>query len=78
MKAEDRCLKFVRWSEADAAYIGYCPDLFPFGGVCHGGEEQVTYEQLTDLVREQIAQLARDGAELPPAITRPMRQAAGV
>jgi hypothetical protein len=29
MKAEDRYLKFVRWSDDDRAYVGYCPDLFP-------------------------------------------------
>ena len=29
MKTEDRYLKFVRWSEEDALYVGYCPDLFP-------------------------------------------------
>ena len=29
MKPEDRYLKFVRWSDEDTLYIGYCPDLFP-------------------------------------------------
>ena len=77
MKAEYRYLKFVRWSEDDAAYVGYCPDLFPFGGVCHGAEEQTTYQQLIELVREEIADLTRSGEELPPAMTRPMREAAG-
>ena len=33
MKAEDRYLKFVRWSDEDGAYVGFCPDLFPWGGV---------------------------------------------
>lgn len=40
MKAEDRYLKFVRWSDEDRLYIGYCPDLFPFGGVCHAEAEE--------------------------------------
>ncbi len=31
MKTEDQYLRFVRWSEEDNAYIGYCPDLFPWG-----------------------------------------------
>jgi hypothetical protein len=36
MKAQDQYLKFVRWEAADGFYVGYCPDLFPWGGVCHG------------------------------------------
>jgi hypothetical protein len=42
MKAEDRHLKFVLWSDEDRAYVGYCPDLFPWGGVCHGATEEAT------------------------------------
>ena len=52
MKTEDRYLKFVRWSEDDKAYVGYCPDLFPWGGVCHGEHEEETYRELCDLVAE--------------------------
>ena len=40
MKTEDAYLKFVRWSEEDGLYIGFCPDLFPFGGVCHSADEE--------------------------------------
>ena len=29
MKAQDQYLKFVKWEETDALYVGYCPDLFP-------------------------------------------------
>lgn len=78
MKPEDRYLKFVRWSEEDARYVGYCPDLFPWGGVCHGQGEDETYAQLRELVREEIAQLTSAGAELPAPVTRPMREPAGV
>lgn len=78
MKTEDRYLKFVRWSEEDAAYVGFCPDLFPWGGVCHAAEEEQAYRQLGELVREEIAQLQAEGRELPPVTTRPMREAAGV
>ena len=42
MKAHDQYLKFVRWEEADQLYVGYCPDLFPWGGVCHGEQEETT------------------------------------
>jgi hypothetical protein len=78
MKAEDRYLKFVRWSEDDKAYVGYCPDLFPWGGVCHGDNEEQTYRELRDLVAEEIKQLVASGKELPPPITRPMRELVGV
>jgi predicted RNase H-like HicB family nuclease len=77
MKTEDRYLKFVRWSEKDGMYVGYCPDLFPWGGVCHGESEEQTYRQLSELVREEVAQLATSGAELPASTTRPMRELAG-
>ena len=78
MKTEDRYLKFVRWSEDDKAYVGYCPDLFPWGGVCHGEDEEETYRELCELVAEEIKQLIATGKELPPSITRPMRELADV
>jgi hypothetical protein len=75
MKAQDRYLKFVRWEEADQLYVGYCPDLFPWGGVCQGATEQGTYGELCALVAEEVEDLQREGKELPPAGTRPMREA---
>jgi predicted RNase H-like HicB family nuclease len=75
MKPADRYLKFVLWSEEDGLYVGYCPDLFPWGGVCHGKTEEETYAKLCALVREEIAQLRRAGRPLPTPGTRPMRDA---
>ena len=75
MKTEDRYLKFVRWSDEDRAYIGYCPDLFPWGGVCHGATEEATYRKLRRLVRDEVEHLKADRKELPPSSTRPMRDA---
>jgi predicted RNase H-like HicB family nuclease len=75
MKAEDRYLKFVRWSDEDHAYIGYCPDLFPWGGVCHGASEDAAYRKLRMLVQEEVKELAEGGQELPASNTRPMRDA---
>jgi predicted RNase H-like HicB family nuclease len=75
MKAEDRYLRFVRWSDEDALYVGYCPDLFPWGGVCHGTTEEETYRQLTQLVREEVEELRREGKPLPEPATRAMREA---
>jgi predicted RNase H-like HicB family nuclease len=75
MKAEDRYLKFVRWEEDDGMYVGYCPDLFPWGGVCHGSTEEDAYRQLCALVHEEVEQLRQAGKDLPAASTRPMREA---
>ena len=75
MKTEDRYLKFVRWSEEDRAYVGYCPDLFPWGAVCHAESEEDSFRQLCALVREEIADMQAEGAELPEPQTRPMREA---
>src|SRR5437667_9667016 len=60
MKVEDSYLKFVRWSEPDSLYVGYCPDLFPWGGVCHAATEEETYRELRSLVREELDELQRD------------------
>jgi len=75
MKQSDKYLKFVRWEEDDAAYVGYCPDLFPFGGVCHGQTEEGTFNELCELVREEVQDLLSSGKNLPPITTRPMRDA---
>ena len=75
MKVEDRYLKFVRWEEEDRLYVGYCPDLFPCGGVCHAAAEDEAFRQLSALVKEEVEDLQEAGKELPPISTRPMRDA---
>jgi hypothetical protein len=75
MKNGDQYLKFVRWNEEDGLYVGYCPDLFPWVGVCHGGGEEEAYHQLCVLVHEEVEQLQQAGKELPIPGTRPMREA---
>jgi len=75
MKPEDQYLKFIRWEEADGLYVGYCPDLFPWGGVCHGATEEETYRHLCLLVAEEVAELRGEGKPLPVTSTRPMREA---
>ena len=59
MKAQGRYPKSVRWNAEDRAYVGYCPGLFPWGGVCHGATEEATYRKLCLLVREEAVQLSR-------------------
>jgi hypothetical protein len=74
MKVEDSYLKFVRWSEPDRLYVGYCPDLFPWGGVCHAATEEQAYTDLCSLVRDELSQLQSAGKDLPAPNTRPMRE----
>ena len=75
MKVHDRYLKFVRWEEADRLYVGYCPDLFPWGGICHAESEEEAFRSLCSLVKEEVEELVLTGKELPPASTLPMREA---
>lgn len=75
MKAQDQFLKFVRWEEADSLYVGYCPDLFPFGGACHGETEEDAYRLLCAAVAKEIEARRQPQKPLPPAATRPMRDA---
>jgi hypothetical protein len=75
MKAQDQYLKFVQWEEADEMYVGYCPDLFPWGGVCHASVEEEAYRQLCSLVQDEVEELQRESKALPPPSTRPMRDA---
>ena len=75
MKPENAYLKFVRWSDEDRGYVGYCPDLFPWGGVCHAEREEEACHQLCALVSEEIADLRAAGRELPPPHSHPMHEA---
>ncbi|HCV99000.1 MAG TPA: pilus assembly protein HicB [Verrucomicrobiales bacterium] len=75
MKAQDQYLKFVKLEETDALYVGYCPDLFPWGGVCHAETEEDNYKKISTLVEEEIVKLESKGKPLPPPSARPMREA---
>lgn len=74
MKTSDRYLSFVQWSTADDAYIGYCPDLFPAGGVCHGTTAVQAFKRLREIVEDTVATAQSKGLKLPPPRTRPMRE----
>ncbi len=75
MKPHDSYLKFVKWSDDDNLYIGYCPDLFPWGGVCHGEIEEDVYGELKQIVEEEVRSLEKSDTELPTPATRPMKEA---
>lgn len=78
MKPQDKYLAFVRWSEEDEAYIGYCPDLFPARGVCHGATPVETYTRLWDIIEDTVQTAEAQGLALPTANTRPMREVEAV
>ena len=63
MKASDRYLKIVEWSEEDHCYVGTCPGLM-LGGI-HGDEETEVYRELCRTVEEWIDICERDGSPLP-------------
>jgi predicted RNase H-like HicB family nuclease len=73
MKTQDRYLSFVRWSEEDQAYVGYCPDLFPAGGVCHGKTPVEAFAALYSMIEETVSVAESQKLDLPPVQTRPMR-----
>jgi len=75
MKPQDQYLQFVRWEDEDGLYVGYCPDLFPYGGVCHGDTPVEAYSRLSEIVADTVATAIEPGEELPPPSTRPMREA---
>ena len=54
---------------------GLLPGPFPAGEVCHGSTEAEACRQICALVREAVEDLQREGQELPPPYTRPMREA---
>jgi hypothetical protein len=72
MKPEDRYHRFVRWSDEDQCYIGYCPDIY-FGGVCHAAREEDTYAELCGIVRDEIAHRTAKGEQLPEPAVRATR-----
>ena len=74
MRTPDRYLSFVQWSKADDAYVGYCPDLFPAGGVCHGATAVDAFKRLCEIVEDTVATAEVKGIKLPQPRTRPMRE----
>ncbi len=78
MKPQDRYLMFVRWSDDDRLYVGYCPDLFPTGGVCHGTTQVEAYGKLCEIVDDTVTTAEQQGIALPPPSTRPMREVEAV
>ena len=72
MKIADQFHRFVRWSDEDSCYIGYCPDLY-FGGVCHGENEEQVYAVLCGIIRDEVNHRQEPGKELPVPVVRVTR-----
>ncbi|MBV8141356.1 MAG: hypothetical protein JOZ60_04845 [Verrucomicrobia bacterium] len=49
---------WIEWSDEDAAFIGYCPQFFPYGAVCHGHTEAKALTKLAALVRKELDEQA--------------------
>jgi predicted HicB family RNase H-like nuclease len=68
MKASDRYLKIVEWSDEDGCYIGSVPGWI--GPCCHGDDEAKVYKELCGVVDEWIELYEKDGRPLPPPTAR--------
>lgn len=68
MKARDRYLKLVRWSEEDQSYVGSVPGWI--GDCCHGADETAVYRKVCKIVDEWIEVYQKDGRPLPPPTNR--------
>lgn len=66
MKPGDRHVKLVEWSEQDQRFIGSCPELF-YGG-CHGSDARAVFDELCEIVDENIRLYEVDGKPLPQAM----------
>ena len=73
MRSKTQFLKYVQWSDLDSLFIGFCPDLFPYGGICHGDNEVAVYAEVCEIVDEELEDAHRDGRALPRPSVRPMR-----
>ena len=60
----DRYPTYVRWSQEDACWIGYCPDLF-IGGVCRGDTRLEVSARPSILVGDAVFSRIEKGAKLP-------------
>lgn len=63
MKASDRYIKLVEWSEEDQCYVGSSPGFI--GPCCHGKDQAKVYKQLCDIVEEWVEIHEKDAIPLP-------------
>jgi hypothetical protein len=59
MSESKRITMWIEWSDEDAAFIGYCPQFFPYGAVCHSHTEAKAVAKLAAIVRDELGGQAR-------------------
>lgn len=59
MSESKRITMWIEWSDEDAAFIGYCPQFFPYGAVCHGHTEAKAVAKLAAIVRDELDEQTR-------------------
>jgi hypothetical protein len=50
---------WIEWSDEDAAFIGCCPQFFPYGAVCHSHTEAKAVAKLAAIVRDELDEKTR-------------------
>jgi 2-C-methyl-D-erythritol 4-phosphate cytidylyltransferase len=53
---------WIEWSDQDGAFLGYCPQFFPYGAVCDAHTEAKALMKLATLVKEELEQRAKVSA----------------
>ena len=59
MSESRRITMWIEWSDEDAAFIGYCPQFFPYGAVCHGHTEAKAVAKLAAILRDELDEKTR-------------------
>ncbi len=67
MRAWDKYVKVVEWSEEDGCFIGSSPELF-YGG-CHGDDPRAVFDELCQIVEETVDLYKQEGRPLPPPLS---------
>jgi hypothetical protein len=63
MSESKRITMWIEWSDEDASFIGYCPQFFPYGAVCHEPTEAKAVAKLAAIVRDELDEKTR---RIPP------------
>jgi hypothetical protein len=50
---------WIERSDEDGAFIGYCPQFFPYDAVCHGHTEARAIAKLAAIVRDELGEQTR-------------------
>ena len=59
MKERKKITMRIEWSDEDAAFIGYCPQFFPYGAVCHAHTEAKAVAKLAAIVQDELGEKSR-------------------